>query len=124
MQKAHDGIFALRARSEDPRIQSLSDEASALDVKHDDQARGIHAAFSMLAMVSKSSDTFLRLRNLLLPDGLQHLQRTFREEAGHAALVALGQHGRRIGGRCQSGAAALDPHGKRDSGCRRNGRPG
>lgn len=88
MQKAHDAIFAFRAKPEDPRIQRLADEAAALDARHDEQAKGIHAALTMLAMVSKPSDTFLRLRGLLLPDGLQHIQRTHREEAGHAALVA------------------------------------
>jgi hypothetical protein len=88
MQKAHDAIFAFRAKPEDPRIQRLSDEAAALDAKHDAQAKGIHAALTMLSMVSNPADTFTRLLDLLLPDGLEHIKRTHREEAGHAALVA------------------------------------
>jgi hypothetical protein len=88
VKAAHDGVFVLQKRTEDPRIQRLSEQAAALDAKHDDQARAIHGALSMLAMVAKSPDNFLRLRDLVLPDGLLHTQRTYRGEAGHAAMMA------------------------------------
>jgi hypothetical protein len=88
LQAAHSGIFAVRAQAEDPKVQRLSQQEAELDAKHDNLVRGIHGSLSMLAQVSTSSDELLRLRDLLFPEGAAHTQKTYRGEAGHAALVA------------------------------------
>ena len=50
--------------------------------------RGIYGSLTMLAQVSSTSDELLGLRDLLFPEGAAHTQKTYRGEAGHAALVA------------------------------------
>ena len=87
LQGAHSAIFAVRAQSEDPKVQRLSQQEADIDVKHDNLVRGIFGALTMLAQVSSASDELLRLRDFLFPEGASHTQKTYRGEAGHAALV-------------------------------------
>ncbi len=51
-------------------------------------ARGVYNALTALSEVTNASEELLRLRDLLLPEGLTHTQLTYRGEAGHAALVS------------------------------------
>ena len=88
LQAAHSAIFAVRARTEDPKVQRLSQQEAELDAKHDALVRGIYGSLTMLAQVSSTSDELLGLRDLLFPEGAAHTQKTYRGEAGHAALVA------------------------------------
>jgi len=88
LKAAHAAIFAAQVATEDPRAKALSEAEAELDGKHDALARGIYGSLSMLAEFSPSSEELLRLRDLLLPEGLEHTQKTYRGEAGHAALVA------------------------------------
>ena len=88
LQSVHGMLFGLRAQRLDPKTQRLAQEASALDAKHDELVRGIHGALTLLASLSEASDEILRLRDTLLPEGLSHTLKTYRGEAGHAAMVA------------------------------------
>ena len=88
LQSAHSAIFAVRAQAEDPKVQRLSQQEAEVDAKHDALVRGIYGSLSMLAQVSANADELLRLRDLLFPEGAAHTQKTYRGEAGHAALVA------------------------------------
>ena len=88
VQAAHEALFKMRAHTVDSRTQQLSQDAAALDAKHDDLVRNIHRAFTLLADVFKANTEILQLRDLLLPEGLQHTMKTYRGKAGHAALVA------------------------------------
>lgn len=85
---AHAGILALRTQAEDPKVRELIEREAALDAQHDDLVRGIVGALSALAEVSGGRSELLRLRDLLFPDGFAHTQRTYRAEAGHAAVIA------------------------------------
>ena len=80
-------ILALRS-SEDPRLRGLAEKAAALDAKHDGYVRGIYGALTALAPLSGAADELLGLRDKLFPEGLAHTQKSYRGEAGHAALVA------------------------------------
>jgi hypothetical protein len=88
LQAAHSAIFAVRVQTEDPKVQRLSQQEADLDAKHDALVRGIYGSLTMLAQVSSTSDELLGLRDLLFPEGAAHTQKTYRGEAGHAALVA------------------------------------
>jgi len=85
---AHSALFAIQVEPGDPKAKILSDAAATLDATHDGLVRGIHGTLTVLAQVSSASEELLRLRDLLLPEGLTHTQLTYRGEAGHAALVA------------------------------------
>lgn len=88
LEAAHAGIFGVQRPPDDPAGQRLSDEEAALDATHDALVRGIHGTLSLLAEFSAAADELLRLRDILLPEGLEHTRKTYRGEAGHAALVA------------------------------------
>jgi len=87
LQKAQASIAAIRGR-EDPRQQSLSQLEAEVDHKHDTIVSGIYGSLTMLAVVSPAKEELLALRDWLFPDGLSHTKRSYRGEAGHAALVA------------------------------------
>ncbi len=87
IRAAHSALFAIQVQPNDPKIKSLSDAEATLDARHDALARGIYATLTALSQIGNSSEELLRIRDLLLPDGLAHTQLTYRGEAGHAALV-------------------------------------
>jgi hypothetical protein len=87
LQKAHTGIAAVRGR-EDPKQQSIVQLELEVDHRHDTLVSGIYGSLSMLSVLSPAKEELLSLRDLLFPDGLSHTKRSYRGEAGHAALVA------------------------------------
>ncbi len=87
LQAAHAGIFALRAPLEDPKAREMSGRLAALDIEHDTRVRAIHSGLTGLAQVSGAGTELLALRDLLYPQGLGHMQLTFRGQAGHGAMV-------------------------------------
>jgi len=87
LQKAHAAIEAVLGQ-EDANQQALSQQEAEIDNKHDTMVRGIYGSLTMLAVLSPQKDELLSLRNWLFPEGLLHTQKSYRGEAGHAALVA------------------------------------
>lgn len=85
---AHAGIVTVSAQANDPEARKLMAEAARLDAQHDDRVRTIHGALTILAKVSKTGDEHLRLRDLLFPEGLPHINKSHSAEAGHAAAIA------------------------------------
>jgi hypothetical protein len=85
---AHSALFAIQVQPGDPKAKSLSDAEATLDATHDALTRGIYTTLTVLSQLAGSSEELLRLRDLLLPEGLMHAQLTYRGEAGHAALVS------------------------------------
>jgi hypothetical protein len=85
---AHTGIVAVSAQSADPEVRRLSAEAARLDAEHDDCVRTIHGALTILAKVSKAGAELLRMRDLLFPENLRHINKSHSAEAGHAAAIA------------------------------------
>jgi len=88
LKAAHQAIFAAQVATEDPRTKALSQAEAELDGTHDSLARGIYVSLTVLSEFSASGEELLRLRDLLFPEGLEHTQKTYRGEAGHAAIVA------------------------------------
>jgi hypothetical protein len=88
IEAAHNAIFAIQVETEDPKTKALSEQEAELDAEHDTLVRGVYGALSMISEVSTQKDELLRLRDLILPEGLEHARKTYRGEAGHAALVA------------------------------------
>jgi len=85
--KVHNAIAAIRGR-EDTKQSSLSQLANEIDYKHDTLVRGIHGVLSMLALLSPDdAEELLSLRNWLFPEGLRHVKKSHRAEAGHAAMI-------------------------------------
>lgn len=85
---AHAGIVAMSAQANDPEARSLMTEATRLDAEHDDLVRTIHGALTILSKLSKAGDEHLRLRDLLFPESLRHVNKSHSAEAGHAAAIA------------------------------------
>jgi hypothetical protein len=89
LESAHKGVAAVRVPAEDPKLQALSDQEAAVDAQHDDKVRGIHTCLTGLALLCPEQAVELqRLRDWMFPDGLQHTNRSYRGEAGHAAMLS------------------------------------
>ena len=88
LESVHRAVLEIRAGDEDPKVKKLSTLETDLDATHDGLVRGIYGALSMLAELSPAAEELLRLRDQLFPEGLAHTQKTYRGEAGHAAIVA------------------------------------
>jgi len=87
VEAACELIISMIPAAESPKIKELSATEAELDDQHDMLMRGIFGGLSSMALVSANGAELLSLRDLLLPDGLQHTQRSYRGEAGHAALL-------------------------------------
>lgn len=73
-----------------PELQKLSEQAGALDARHDAQVGGIHALLGALAQLATDparGEALLRLRDRLFPQGVSVVQHSYRDEAGQAELV-------------------------------------
>lgn len=91
VEAAHSALLDARPSAPSGRLAALMSEAAALDITHDGLIRGVHAvlgAFALLAEGPEQAEPFLRLRDYLLPEGLDHTQKTFRGEAGAAEMLA------------------------------------
>lgn len=88
IQVAHVGVYSVNTRAENQKAWRLCELACDLDARHDELVRGIHGSLTMLAQTTELSEEYLRLRDLLLPEGLAHTNKTYREESVHAAIVA------------------------------------
>jgi hypothetical protein len=72
-------------------LARFSEVMSALDLTHDNLARAIHGALEALIMAARNADTreiYLRLRDLLFPEGLTIVSRTYAYQAGAIAALA------------------------------------
>lgn len=87
LKAVHAALFALRPKTEDPKLQRLGEQGNALDAKHDELVQAIYGALTAVAKLSSGSDDLLKVRDRLLPDGLSHINRSHRAEAGHTKLA-------------------------------------
>lgn len=87
LRSAHAAIFAVRLQPADPKLRELVNRENALDAEHDDRVRGIHGALTGLALVSDDPTELVHLRDTLFPEGLRHTKKSYRGQAGHAAMV-------------------------------------
>lgn len=91
LDAAHQALHAAQPTVEDPRLAALGVEAAAVDLAHDTAIRGLQGLLSSLALLAgpgPRADELGKLLELLLPDGLEATQKTYRAEAGAADLLA------------------------------------
>lgn len=87
VEAAHELIFSMIPAAESPKVKELSATEAEVDDQHDTLVRGIHGGLSSMALVSANGAELISLRDLLLPQGLLHARKSYRGEAGHAALL-------------------------------------
>ena len=87
IEGAHQSLMSMIPAADSPKFKELSAAEAELDVRHDTLVRGIHGGLTSIALISANGAELLSLRDLLLPEGLAHTQKSYRGEAGHAALV-------------------------------------
>lgn len=91
IETAHHGLRRVAPDTELPaRLKGLSEESFDRDLSHDDTIRGTHAVvtgLSILAVDPTEKAQLLALLDFLLPEGLQAVRKTYRGEAGEAALL-------------------------------------
>ena len=89
VDEAHQALHDAQPSAGDPRLAALQDEAASVDAQHDTLIRGVSMTLTALALLSDAAkaSALLKLQEVLLPDGLGSIQKTFRAEAGAAELL-------------------------------------
>jgi hypothetical protein len=91
LDSAHFSLLATQVKPEaETRLAAIIKAQKSLDVRHDDVIRGIFGLLISLAYLTKDAELaarLLHLQSVLLPDGLDAVTRTYREESGQAALL-------------------------------------
>jgi hypothetical protein len=88
---AHQALLSTQVdATPPPRLAALQEEQKRLDVRHDDILRGCFTLPQALAYLAKDPNeakALLALQKTLLPDGLKATQKSYRDEAGQAAML-------------------------------------
>ncbi len=88
---AHDTLLATQIKpAGETRLAAIGKAQKVLDVRHDNLIRGVHGLLTSLAYLTKNAELagrILLLLSVVLPDGIDAVSRTYREEAGQAALL-------------------------------------
>ena len=85
--EAHQGLYKALPQDPPPEYLELCNRSQELDKQHDAQVHVIYGGLTALAASEEDGETFLEIRDALLPAGLKHTQSSFRAEAGHASIV-------------------------------------
>ncbi len=88
---AHSTLLATQIKpAGETRLAAIGKAQKVLDVRHDNVIRGVHGLLISLAYLTKNAELasrILLLLSVILPDGIDAVSRTYREEAGQAALL-------------------------------------
>lgn len=87
---AHSALHGAQPGADDPRLAKLQEEAAGEDLEHDTLVRGIHTFLTGLALLcgnTATAESLLKLRDFLLPAGLDTAQKSYRAEAGAGDLL-------------------------------------
>jgi hypothetical protein len=88
---SHHGLYATYFTGPSAvRLKEIQGQQKELDVDHDEVARGLWAylwAMVHFARTDEQRQVMHRLLALLLPDGLAIINKSYREEAGQAAVI-------------------------------------
>lgn len=92
LDSAHESLLSTQVKPEaETRLLAISKAQKHLDVRHDDILRGVTGLLTALAYLTHDralAARLLHILSVLLPDGLEAVTRTYREESGQAALLA------------------------------------
>lgn len=89
VESVQEELLAMQPRTNE-RLLSVSEKQGALDLRHDDLVRGIHGFLTSLGFLvedPRERQALTALRDELLPHGITLIQRSYRDEAGEAALL-------------------------------------
>lgn len=91
LDQAHANLLSKQVRPEGlPRLSVIGKAQKRIDERHDDVIRGLYNLLQALAFLTSDPDVEMRLHHLLvvlLPEGLDAVIKTYRDEAGQAALL-------------------------------------
>ncbi|MDC3953146.1 hypothetical protein [Polyangium jinanense] len=86
IDEIHSILAAAAQPSKNPRLDEISAEQAKIDVRHDSIIRGIFGFLTATAELlgGETGADLIQLRDLLIPDGLPSVQKTYRAQAGQA----------------------------------------
>lgn len=90
VEAAHQGLHEAQPTGEDPRLAEVQEEAAGVDLDHDTIVRGAHGLLTSLALLcgdAAKAGELLALRDFLLPDGLETMQKSYRAESGAGSFL-------------------------------------
>ena len=91
LDSAHGSLLSTQVKPEaQTRLAAIIMAQRSLDVRHDDLIRGVSGLLTSLAYLTPDAQLAARLLHVLsvlLPHGLDAVTRSYREEAGQAALL-------------------------------------
>lgn len=91
LDSAHASLLSMQVKPEStPRLNVIGKAQKRIDVRHDDVIRGLFGLLQSLAFLTPDAELAVRLHHLLavlLPDGLDAVLKSYRDEAGQAALL-------------------------------------
>jgi hypothetical protein len=90
LMRVHTALFLVLPPECDEREEELKVQAAEGNSRHDRGVRHIHACFDVVAETQSKEDAqkLMAIRDILLPHGLRHTQRSYRAKAGHAQRSA------------------------------------
>lgn len=90
VEAGHKGLHATQPKVDDARLTKVQEKAAGFDLRHDEIVRGAYwllTSLAWLAGAGETAESLLRLRDFLFPDGLETIQKSYREESGAASLL-------------------------------------
>ena len=91
LDSAHGSLLSTQVKPEaQTRLAAIIMAERSLDVRHDDLIRGLSGLLTSLAYLTPDAELaarVLHVLSVLLPDGLDAVTKSYREEAGQAALL-------------------------------------
>ena len=91
IEEAHTGLVpAVPVAALPARLAELTTEGLSLDGSHDNGMRGVYTFIGAMILLARTEATRVALadmRNQLMPEGLEGTRKTYRGEAGEAALL-------------------------------------
>ncbi|WP_428264866.1 hypothetical protein [Haliangium sp.] len=91
VEDVHNELVEVHAASVADRLTDISEQQQQLDVRHDALARGIRSGVQSQIHLSASPEAVAEWREIderLFPNGLEFVNYSYRETAGHAELFA------------------------------------
>ena len=90
IDEIHSILGAAAQPSKNPRLDEISAEEAKIDVRHDAIIRGAFGFLTSTAELlgGETGADLIQLRDILVPDGLPSLQKSYRAQAGQAQQLA------------------------------------
>jgi len=91
VEAVHNSLLSTQPNGDEKkRAKDIQQELAIVDLRHDDVLRGIWYLLTSMSFLTQDLDErelYLSIRDVLLPDGLNAVQKSYVEEAGNALLT-------------------------------------